>query len=128
MNDAVLAGLQAVVLSRAAERILLVLVGALSVYLGYTLFRSMPSVNRSEGKIELPGGVSIFLSRIGPGIFFAHFGCAIIGYSVTKPVEFTLPNAASCTRRSHSGSAGVESAKLAIMRPTSTVLASSTRR
>ena len=51
----------------------------------------MPTVNRSEGKLELPGGVSIFLSRIGPGVFFAVFGCAIIGYSVTRPVAITLP-------------------------------------
>ncbi len=95
MDDAIFASLQAVVLSRAAERILLVMVGALSVYLGYSLFRHMPSVNRAEGKVELPGGVSIFLSRIGPGIFFALFGCAIIGYSVTKPVALTLPGDAT---------------------------------
>ena len=58
----------------------------------------MPSVNKAEGKLELPGGVSIFLTRIGPGVFFALFGCAIIGYSVTKPVEFTLPTVASSGR------------------------------
>ena len=52
-------------------------------------------MNKAEGKLELPGGVSIFLTRIGPGVFFALFGCAIIGYSVTKPVEFTLPTVAS---------------------------------
>jgi branched-subunit amino acid transport protein len=93
MNEAILASLNAVILSRAAERILLVLVGALAVYLGYSLFRHMPSVNRAEGKLELPGGVSIFLSRIGPGVFFALFGCAVIGYSVTKPVELAVPDA-----------------------------------
>lgn len=93
MNDTVFASLQVIVLTRAAERILLVLVGALAIYLGYSLFRNMPALNRSEGKLELPGGVSIFLSRIGPGVFFALFGCAIIGYSVTKPVELTIPDA-----------------------------------
>ena len=91
MNEAVLASLNAVILTRALERVLLVLVGALAVYLGYSLFRHMPTVNRSEGKLELPGGVSIFLSRIGPGVFFAVFGCAIIGYSVTRPVSISLP-------------------------------------
>jgi hypothetical protein len=91
MDEAVLASLNAVILTRALERVLLVLVGALAVYLGYSLFRHMPTVNRSEGKLELPGGVSIFLSRIGPGVFFATFGCAIIGYSVTKPVSISLP-------------------------------------
>jgi hypothetical protein len=91
MNEAVLASLETVVLSRAAERVLLVLVGALAVYLGYSLFRHMPNADRSEGKLELPGGVSIFLSRIGPGVFFVLFGCAIIGYSVTRPVSLNLP-------------------------------------
>ena len=91
MSEAVLASLNAVILTRALERVMLVLVGALAVYLGYSLFRHMPTVNRSEGKLELPGGVSIFLSRIGPGVFFAVFGCAIIGYSVTRPVSISLP-------------------------------------
>ena len=95
MDSALLASLDVVVLSRAAERILLLAVGALAIYLGYSLFRFMPSVNKAEGKLELPGGVSIFLTRIGPGVFFALFGCAIIGYSVTKPVEFTLPTVAA---------------------------------
>jgi hypothetical protein len=90
MDEAVLAALDTVVLTRAAERVLLVLVGALAIYLGYSLFRHMPTVDRSEGKLQLPGGVSIFLSRIGPGVFFALFGCAIIGYSVTKPVKLDL--------------------------------------
>jgi hypothetical protein len=78
-----------VALARATERILLVLVGALAVYLGYSLFRHIPSVNKSEGKLALPGGVSIFLTRIGPGVFFAFFGIAVIGYSVAQPVRRT---------------------------------------
>jgi hypothetical protein len=91
MDDIQLTSVLAVVYSRAAERILLVVVGAVSVYLGYRLFVLIPKANRSEGKFELPGGVSIFLTRIGPGVFFALFGVAVIGYSVTRPVEFTLP-------------------------------------
>jgi hypothetical protein len=86
--------LLAVVLARGAERILLVLVGALAVYLGYSLFRHIPGANKAEGKVVLPGGVSIFLTRIGPGIFFALFGIAVIGYSVAQPVNFTVPIAA----------------------------------
>jgi hypothetical protein len=71
------------------------LVGALSIYLGYSLFRHIPSTAKGaglgEGKIELPGGVSIFLTRIGPGVFFALFGIAVIGYSVTRPVNLDVP-------------------------------------
>jgi hypothetical protein len=94
MDQAQFATLLVVALARATERILLVLVGALAVYLGYSLFRHIPSVNKSEGKLALPGGVSIFLTRIGPGVFFAFFGIAVIGYSVAQPVRLELPTVA----------------------------------
>jgi branched-subunit amino acid transport protein len=97
MDQTYFASLMAVVLARAAERILLVLVGALAIYLGYSLFLRMPNAAKGkqdgEGKIELPGGISIFLTRVGPGIFFALFGIAVIGYSVTRPVNLDLPAA-----------------------------------
>jgi len=91
MDQAALSALMAVILSRAAERVLLVLAGALCIYLGYSLFRNMPSIPRGEGKLQLPGGISIFLSRIGPGVFFALFGCLVIGYSVARPVNLSVP-------------------------------------
>jgi hypothetical protein len=101
MEQTQLAALLAVALSRATERILLVLVGALAVYLGYLLFRQIPGVNKGEGKIVLPGGVSIFMTRIGPGVFFALFGVAVIGYSVAKPVQLDMPNVASLSGFGH---------------------------
>jgi hypothetical protein len=94
MDQAQFSTLLVVALSRATERILLVLVGALAVYLGYSLFRHIPTASKSEGKLDLPGGVSIFLTRIGPGVFFALFGIAVIGYSVAQPVRLDLPNVA----------------------------------
>jgi hypothetical protein len=94
MDQSQFATLLVVALSRATERILLVMVGALAVYLGYSLFRQIPTANKAEGKLVLPGGVSIFLTRIGPGIFFALFGIAVIGYSVAQPVRLDLPNVA----------------------------------
>jgi branched-subunit amino acid transport protein len=86
-----LSALLAVILSRSTERVLLVLVGALAIYLGYRLFVVIPTLDRSEGRIRLPGGVSIFLTRIGPGVFFALFGCALIGFAVSRPVDLTVP-------------------------------------
>jgi branched-subunit amino acid transport protein len=94
MDQSQFATLLVVALSRATERILLVMVGALAVYLGYCLFREIPTAKNAEGKVELPGGVSIFLTRIGPGVFFALFGIAVIGYSVAQPVRLDLPNVA----------------------------------
>jgi len=91
MDQSDLASLLAVVLSRAVERVLLIVVGGFAIYLGYKLFLVIPSADRGEGKIALPGGVSIFLTRIGPGVFFALFGAGVIGYSVTRPVKYSLP-------------------------------------
>ncbi|MCP4986788.1 MAG: hypothetical protein GY928_12275 [Colwellia sp.] len=69
------------VVLRATERIVVVAVGGLAIYLGYRLFLSMPERDRSSGKFELPGGTSIFLTRIGPGAFFALFGTVVIALS-----------------------------------------------
>ncbi len=79
-----------VILTRALERLLIVAVGALAVYIGYRLFVLMPLRKEGEGKLDLPGGVSIVLSRIGPGVFFALFGAGLIAYSAA-PVSFKLP-------------------------------------
>src|SRR6266850_986040 len=91
MDQAAFMSLMAVVLTRATERILVVLIGALAIYLGYSLFRQISparkGANDGEAKIELPGGTSIFLTRIGPGVFFALFGAGLIVFSATK-VEF----------------------------------------
>ena len=76
-----------VVILRGAERILVDLGGALAVYLGYQLFLRMPSRERGEGKFELPGGISIYVSRVGPGVFFSLFGAAILGLSLVHGVS-----------------------------------------
>ena len=76
-----------VVILRGAERILVDLGGALAVYLGYQLFLRMPSRERGEGKFELPGGISIYVSRVGPGVFFSLFGATILGLSLIHGVS-----------------------------------------
>jgi hypothetical protein len=74
------------VLLRAVERLLAVIIGGLSVYLGYRLFLRIPEQKEGEGKIEFPGGASIFVTRVGPGVFFAMFGAAIVGLSLHKGI------------------------------------------
>lgn len=71
------------------QHIITIGVGLMAVYLGYRLFLELPRRREGESKLDLPGGVSIMLSRIGPGIFFALFGASMIVYSVTKPIEIT---------------------------------------
>jgi hypothetical protein len=59
MDQAHFESFMVVVLTRATERILLVLVGALAIYLGYSLFRQIPSTAKGlalgEGKTECAG-------------------------------------------------------------------------
>jgi hypothetical protein len=73
---------------RSAERIVAVVIGGVSIYLGYRLFFAIPLRNESEGKVVLPGDISIYLSKIGPGAFFALFGAIIVGVSFHQAVTY----------------------------------------
>jgi hypothetical protein len=77
------------IVMRAIERLLVVLAGGLAIYLGYRLFLDMPSAERGSGKVNLPGGISIYLSRVGPGVFFSLFGAVVIGLSFQFGVSFS---------------------------------------
>ncbi len=74
---------------RAVERLLAVLIGGGSIYLGFRLFMELPRLSTDgEGKVELPGGISIYVSRVGPGVFFALFGTALVGLSFVSVLDF----------------------------------------
>jgi hypothetical protein len=68
-------------LMRALERLLAIGSGLLSIYLGFRLFLALPEVEPGAGRIKLPGGISIYLTRVGPGVFFSLFGSVIIALS-----------------------------------------------
>ena len=72
--------------ARHLERLLIILAGALSVWLGYRLFINMPLAEKGAGKIQLPGGISVFISRVGPGVFFALFGAVVLSYGLHQAV------------------------------------------
>ena len=74
---------------RYIERILAVAIGGLAIYLGYRLFLNMPEKTDSSGKVVLPGNISIYLSRVGPGAFFALFGACIVALSIYKGIIYT---------------------------------------
>jgi hypothetical protein len=76
---------------RGAERIAAVVLAGLLIYFGYKLFLHLPDKTDSEGKVVLPGGVSIYITRIGPGAFLALFGAVILIYSVTTQIEIKSP-------------------------------------
>jgi hypothetical protein len=79
------------VILRALERLLAVVIGGLCVYLGYRLFLCISEQKEGEGKIEFPGGASIFVTRVGSGVFFAMFGAAIVGLSLYKGIVASHP-------------------------------------
>lgn len=78
-------------LLRFIERITAVLIGGLAVYLGYRLFLSTPEQRNSAGKFALPWDISIAMTRVGPGVFFALFGVAAVCLALIRPVEVDAP-------------------------------------
>jgi hypothetical protein len=93
-------------LMRMAERLLGLLAGGLCVVLGHRLFINLPDKTDSGGKVVLPGGVSIWLSRVGPGIFFALFGAAIVGYSFASTVKVTTEQVGPSSKTESGAAAG----------------------
>src|SRR4051794_16652007 len=75
-------------LLRGAERILIVGIGGLAIWLGYLSFRLIPYSHDASGHISFPGGIKIYVSRVGPGVFFCLFGAMVVGLSLAYPVSF----------------------------------------
>ncbi len=75
------------ILIRMAERMVSVCIGGLSIYLGYRLFARLPHRADGSGKIEGPWGMSVLLTNVGPGIFFALFGAVIVGLTFVHGIR-----------------------------------------
>jgi hypothetical protein len=75
---------------RGAERLIAVLIGGMCIVLGFLLFLRISSETDATGEIKLPGGISIMLSRVGPGVFFAAFGAALVGLSFYFTVKIDM--------------------------------------
>jgi hypothetical protein len=73
------------------ERIAAVCLGGVAVYYGYKLFLTLPTQTESNGKIKLPG-MSVVLSKAGPGLFFLAFGSLVILSSLFRPIEIKTPD------------------------------------
>lgn len=81
---------------RAVERLIGVLIGGGAIYLGFRLFMALPQrKSDAEGKFDLPGGISIYVSRVGPGVFFALFGTALVSLSFLNTVRLGPTDAAA---------------------------------
>jgi hypothetical protein len=74
-------------LLRFLERLSVVFIGAWAIYLGFRLFLDVPELRDSAGKVVLPWNISVAMTRVGPGVFFALFGVAAVGLSLMRPLE-----------------------------------------
>lgn len=77
-------------LLRMAERLLAVGIGGVSIYLGFRLFIAMPQLAVGDADIKLPGGISILVSRVGPGVFFSLFGAVIVSLALYLQIKLPL--------------------------------------
>jgi hypothetical protein len=73
---------------RLAERIVAVVIGGVAIFLGYRLFLRTPLRNTSSGDFKLPLNTRVVLTRVGPGVFFALFGTAIVWASFYRQIDF----------------------------------------
>jgi hypothetical protein len=73
---------------RAVERIVGVIIGGVAIYLGYRLFLNTRVRTNNEGRISLPGGIGIYLVRVGPGVFFALFGTVVVSLAFLAALRY----------------------------------------
>lgn len=100
-----------ILLLRGAERLLIVAVSGLCIWLGYRLFSIVPTDLQGKGEFKALS-FSLAVSKVGPGVFFAAFGAFILYQAVTNAFEQVSPSGsqtASIVRQSGSGAPGEES-------------------
>ena len=84
VTDVWLTELALPIITRAAERLLVVVGGLMGIYFGYRLFTNGVIVDQSaSGEFRT---FKLSLGRVGPGVFFALFGTTLLGYSLTNPI------------------------------------------
>jgi len=77
--------LEPLLIGRIVERLLIVLVGGMCVYLGYRLF---DRAHQRQGELELKGQTSsLKLRDVAPGIYFALFGSLLLIVAVFIQLE-----------------------------------------
>ncbi|MFL6301913.1 MAG: hypothetical protein ACJ72H_00090 [Candidatus Sulfotelmatobacter sp.] len=76
--------IEILVLGRAIERVLIVLICGASLGFGWNLFRE-GVVEDQEAEVSR-GQWKLTLKKVGPGVFFALFACIGLVYAVTSPL------------------------------------------
>jgi len=93
-------------LLRAVERLAALVIGAMSIYLGYNLFLRLTDVtaelSKGSGTLRLPG-IGVTISQVGPGVFFALFGATVVWLSVRTQMRYAQQEAAGASSPAHPG-------------------------
>ncbi len=79
--------------ARSFERIIVAIGGIISLVLGYKLFRV--SVDLGSLSAEVPNKIKLQMQSIGPGVFFAFFGTAVLIFIINSNIELTKPEGGS---------------------------------
>ncbi|MEM7021355.1 MAG: hypothetical protein AAF637_02055 [Pseudomonadota bacterium] len=77
-----------ILVMRGLERLVVVLIGGMAIYLGYRLFLKVKTDADGEAKITLPRDVTVMVSRVGPGVFFALFGSLVVTASLYFSISY----------------------------------------
>ncbi len=79
-----------------ATRLLQILAGVLLCVLGYKLFERVPA-SPGHAEITLGEHLKLNLSKLGPGVFFALFGAAVLIQALLSPLRFERSTAVAAT-------------------------------
>ena len=74
------------IISRTLERLLIVLFGGASLWMGWQLFLRLQTEQVQQAELSYKD-ISVKLQRVGPGIFFALFGSVLLGW-----MTYNLPS------------------------------------
>ena len=95
------------VMGRMLERLLVVFFAGVSVYLGYRLFVQVPTLRDSSGEVKFPSlNMTAKVTRVGPGVFFAIFGVAVLLSSYIHPIS--VESSPPKTESANAGGGAVE--------------------
>ncbi len=98
-------------LMRFLEHLTAVLIGGMTIYLGFRLFLAVPEHRDAAGKLVLPWDVSIVLTRVGRGVFFALFGVVAVSLALLRPLDIRFQDSPDPHRLRYAGqAAGVDEA------------------
>ena len=74
------------VMSRAAERLLIVFFAGVSIWMGWKLFLKQGGQTDHQAELSYKD-LLIRLRKVGPGIFFALFGVGVMIFSLMRPLQ-----------------------------------------